>query len=64
MTEDELVASFDVVLLFTSIPIDMSIDAVQRIQGGSDDCKNHTQSIKDQVIVSVDGVPAFPTPFR
>ena len=37
VVEDELVVSFDVISLFTSILIDMAIDIVQRKLGGSDD---------------------------
>ena len=41
--EDELVVSFDMVSLFTSIPVNMAIDIVQSKLRRSDDRKNHTQ---------------------
>ena len=47
--DDELVVSFDVVSLFTSITINMAIDIVQRKIEGSDDWRNHTQLTKGQV---------------
>jgi len=50
VSEDELVVSFDVISLFTSIPIVMAIDIVQRKLEGSDDWKNHTQLTKDQLV--------------
>ncbi|KAL9953883.1 hypothetical protein ACROYT_G041356 [Oculina patagonica] len=50
VTDDELVVSFDVVSLFTSIPIDMAIDIVQRKLEGSDDWRSHTQLTKGQVL--------------
>ena len=37
VAKNELVVSFDVISLFTSILIDMAIDIVQRKLGGSDD---------------------------
>jgi len=39
---DELVVSFDMISLFTSIRIDMAIDIVQRKPEGSHNWKNHT----------------------
>ena len=50
VAEDELVASFDVISLFTSIPIGMAIDIVQKKLEGSDDWKNHTQLTRDQIL--------------
>ncbi|KAL9984199.1 hypothetical protein ACROYT_G006470, partial [Oculina patagonica] len=50
VADDELVVSFDVVSLFTSIPIDMAIDIVQRKLEGSDDWRSHTQLTKGQVL--------------
>ncbi|KAL9966942.1 hypothetical protein ACROYT_G025089 [Oculina patagonica] len=50
VADDELVVSFDVVSLFTSIPIDMTIDIVQRKLEGSDDWRSHTQLTKAQVL--------------
>jgi hypothetical protein len=46
----QLVVSFDVVSLFTSIPIDMAIDIIQRKLEGSDGWRNHTQLTKGQVL--------------
>ena len=50
VADDELVVSFDVVSLFTSIPIDMAIDVIQQKLEGSDDWRNHTQLTKDQIL--------------
>jgi hypothetical protein len=50
VANDELVVSFDVVSLFTSIPIDMAIDIIQRKLEGSDGWRNHTQLTKGQVL--------------
>ena len=49
VAEDELVVSFDVISLFTSIPIAMAIDVLQRKLEGSDDWKNRTQLHEDEV---------------
>ena len=43
---DELVVSFDVISLFTSIPIDMAIDIVKRKLGESDDWTKHIQDFR------------------
>ena len=50
LAEDELIVSFDVISLFTSIPIGMAIDIVQRKLEKSDDWKNHTQLTKGQIL--------------
>ncbi len=50
VADDELVVSFDVVSLFTSIPINMAIDIVQRKLEGSDNWRSHTQLTKGQVL--------------
>ena len=50
VADDELVVSFDVVSLFTSIPIDMAIDVIQQKLEGSDDSRNHTQLTKGQIL--------------
>ena len=50
MAEDELVDSFDVISLFTSIPIGMAVDIVHRKLEGSDDWKIHTQLTKNQIL--------------
>ena len=50
VAEDELVASFGVISLFTSIPIGMAIDIVQKKLEGFDDWKNHTQLTRDQIL--------------
>jgi len=51
VAEEELdVVSFDVISLFTSMPIVMAIDIVQRKLEGSHDWKNHTQLNKDQLL--------------
>jgi len=61
VAEDELVVSFDVISLCTSIPIDMAIDIVQRKPEGSDDWKNHTQLTKDQILDLLTYSPFFYT---
>ena len=50
VADDELIVSFDVVSLFTSIPIDMAIDVIQQKLEGSDDWRNHTQLTKGQIL--------------
>ena len=50
VADDELVVSFDVVSLFTSIPIDMAIDVIQQKLEGSDDWRNHTPLTKGQIL--------------
>ena len=50
VADDELVVSFDVISLFTSITIGMAIDIVQRKLEGSDDWKNQSQLAKDQFL--------------
>ena len=50
VADDELVVLFDVVSLFTSIPIDMAIDVIQQKLEGSDDWRNHTQLTKGQIL--------------
>ena len=49
VADDELIVSFDVVSLFTFIPIDMAIDIIQRKLERSDGWRSHTQLTKGQV---------------
>ena len=49
LKEDELVVSFDVVSLFTSVPVEMAVDVVREKLGEIQEWKNYTKLTEDQV---------------
>ena len=52
LKEDELVVSFDVVSLFTSVPVEMAVDVVREKLGEIQVWKKYTKLTEDQVVPS------------
>ena len=53
LKEDELVVSFDVVSLFTSVPVEMAVDVVREKLGEIQVWKKYTKLTEDQVVPSI-----------
>ena len=52
LKEDELVVSFDVVSLFTSVPVEMAVDVVREKLGEIQVWEKYTKLTEDQVVPS------------
>lgn len=50
VTSDELIVSFDVVSLFTSIPVDLAISLVKRKLDETDDWRTQANLTQDQIL--------------
>ena len=51
VASSKLIVSFDVVALFTSIPVDLAIGIVKRKLQETDDWKAHTKLTQDQILL-------------
>ena len=50
LADDEIIVSFDVTSLFTSIPVDMALDIVKRKLKETNNWKSHTNLTQDQLV--------------